>query len=59
MNDDDFCKDHSGTCVRLTALESSVSNLFRKWDKIQALIICTLTSAVGSLIGVIFLLIKK
>ena len=55
---DEFCHEHSGTCVKLEKLEENVSKLWGKWDSIQTLLIGTLISAVLSLVGVVILLLK-
>jgi hypothetical protein len=56
---ENYCGDHSGTCVRLEKLEDNVSKLWRKWDSIHTLLVGTLVSTVLSLIGVIVMLIKR
>ena len=56
---ENFCQDHSGTCVRLEKLEGNVSNLWKKWDSIHALLVGTLATGIISLLGVVILLLKK
>jgi len=49
-----ICKEHSGLKARIGALEGNVTELWRKWNGMQKIIITLLLS---NLIGVIILLI--
>ena len=49
-----ICKEHSGLKARIDALEGNVTELWRKWNGMQKIIITLLLS---NLIGVIILLI--
>jgi len=49
-----ICKEHSGLKARIGTLEGNVTELWRKWNGMQKIIITLLLS---NLIGVIILLI--
>ena len=51
----EICKEHSGLVARLAACEANVTELWKKWNGMQKVIMTLLLS---NLIGVIVLLIK-
>ena len=58
MNDSNsLCKAHSGILARIDVAEGNVNELWSKWNKMQALLIGTLVSAVLSVFGVLVLLV--
>jgi len=54
----DYCNEHSEHCTRLKALERSVDDLWRKWDRIQMLLVGTLSALCLNLIGMLAILMK-
>lgn len=58
MNDK-LCQDHSGVCTQLGHLEDNVSKLWRKWDSMQKLLLCSLVAAVCNLLGILTVLVVK
>jgi len=54
----DYCNEHSEHCARLKALERNVDDLWRKWDRIQTLLVGTLSALCLNLIGMLAILMK-
>ena len=53
-----ICREHSGFCVRLNDLDRNMSDLWKKYDSMQKLLIFALAGIISNLIGVILMLIK-
>ncbi len=59
MTDEDLiCEEHSGVCSDIKHLDDNVSQLWKKWDSMQKLLISTAVTSVVTLIGVILILVK-
>ena len=56
--DSEFCNEHTAHSIRLNSLEKNIDDLWAKWDKMQTLLIATLTTMCLNLIGVITVIAK-
>ena len=49
-----ICKAHSGFNARIEQCEDDVSALWKKWDRMQVMIVATLVGVIANLLVVIF-----
>jgi len=49
-----ICKEHSGFKARIEECEDNVSRLWRKWDRMQIMVIATLAGVIANLAILIF-----
>ena len=58
-NNNNLCKAHSGFDARLKTTEDNVSQLWKKWDSMQKLLIGSLVAGMFNLTGIIIILLTK
>lgn len=59
MNEpNNLCKQHTGVVARITHLEETVNNLWKKWDSMQKTVVGIFATLSLNLIVVVLLLIK-
>ena len=56
--DNSVCKKHSGITVQIEKLEANVTQLWKKWDGMQKLVIGIFVTLALNLLGVIGILIS-
>lgn len=54
-----LCKKHSGLVVQIEKLESNVSQLWKKWDGMQKMIVGIFVALALNLLGIIGILVIK